>query len=450
MKLRSALLILALIPALGGAQSPTPLAPGQTLKLSLKQAVEIALAPEGNTRLRLAQEFTRQAQAQSVEARSALLPNFDASVSEQNITENLAAEGIGTISIPVPGFTFPTLIGPFSVFDARIGGTQTIFDFSAIRRYQSARVGLSAAEADRDDARDQTAAQVATLYMNAQAAQAHVEAAEANVALADADAKLAEDRKKAGTGIAIDVTRARVELADAEQRLLVAQNGLTQAHLQLLRAMDVSLETPLELTERLAYSPFEEVAAADAVSRGLKSRADYLAQIRREQSARLSYSAAKFQRLPSVTGFGNYGTTGLSMDNTIPTRTYGVSVKLPLFDGGRQDAQRAESASALRQQSIRTADLRQQVELDIRLSLDALHSAADQVKVAEEGLTQSEQEVEQAQRRYAAGFATSLETTDAETRLERARDNRIAALLAFSVARVNLAQAMGAIREVIK
>jgi outer membrane protein TolC len=441
--------LLVLLPVLAAAQNPAPPVPGQPLRIGLKQAVAIALAPEGSTRVRLAEEFTRQARAQSSEARAALLPNFDASLTEESVTQNLAVSGI-TQAISIPGLSFPRLIGPYDIFDARIAGSQTIFDFSALRHYQSARAGIRAAEADRDDARDQTATQVATLYMDAQAAVEHVEAAEADVALAEADAKLAGDRKKAGTGIAIDLTRALVELANARQRLLVAQNGLTQAHLQLLRAMGVSLDTTVELTETLAYSPFDEVAASSAVTLALKSRADYLAQLRREDSARLSYSAVKFQRLPSVSGFGNYGTTGLSIDNAVPTRTYGVSVKLPLFDGGRRDAQRAESASALRQQSIRTADLRQQVELEIRLALDALHSSADQVKAAEEGLTQSEQEVAQAQRRYSAGFATSLETTDAQTRLERARDNRIAALLAYNISRVNLAQAMGAIREVIR
>ena len=44
-------------------------------------------------------------------------------------------------------------------------------------------------------------------------------------------------------------------------------------------------------------------------------------------------------------------------------------------------------------------------------------------------------------RRYDAGVAGSLEVTDAQTRLERARDNQTAALFQYNVARVDLAQA---------
>jgi outer membrane protein TolC len=134
----------------------------------------------------------------------------------------------------------------------------------------------------------------------------------------------------------------------------------------------------------------------------------------------------------------------------LPTRTVGIQLRVPIFDGGRRDARRAESSSQLRQTQIQTRDLRQQLELEIRLAFDSLHSAEDELKVATEGLDQSEREVAQAQRRYSAGVANSLEPVDAETRLARARDNRISALLAYNIARINLAQAMGAIRQFIQ
>ena len=40
--------------------------------------------------------------------------------------------------------------------------------------------------------------------------------------------------------------------------------------------------------------------------------------------------------------------------------------------------------------------------------------------------------------------------TDAQTRLERARDNRIAALFNYNDARVDLYQATGTIRQILK
>ena len=435
------LLILATLAATAAAQTP--------LKLSLKQAVEMALSPEGSAKVQLAGEGVRQAQMRSAESRAALLPDLESYVAERNQTQNLAALGV-SFHIPIPGFSFPTIVGPFSTFDARVTAQQSVFDFSSIRRFQASRTGVHAAKADSDNARDQVSAQVASLYMMALAEQAHVEAAEANVELAAATAKLAEDRKQAGTGIPIEVTRFQVELANERQRLLVAQNDLRAARLQLLRAVGLKLDTDFELADKLGYQPAGEMALPDAVEKALAARPDWKAQKTREESARLSYSAVKFERLPSLTGFADYGTIGTSIDAASPTRTYGVQLRVPIFDGGRRDARRAESSSQFRQEEIQTRDLRQQLELEIRLAFDSLHSAEDQFKVATEGLDQSEHEVAQAQRRYSAGVANSLEPVDAETRLARARDNRISALLAYNIARINLAQAMGAIRQFIQ
>jgi len=439
--LKPALLILATLAATVAAQTP--------LKLSLKQAVDLALSPDGSAHVLLAGEDVRQAETRSAQSRAALLPDLESYVADRNQTVNLVAMGL-SFHIPIPGFVFPTLIGPFSTFDARVTATQSVFDLSSIRRFQASRTGIRAAQADSDSARDQVSTQVASLYMMALAQQAHVEAAEADVDLAAATTKLAEDRKQAGTGIPIEVTRSQVELANSRQRLLVAQNDLRAARLQLLRAVGLKLDTDFELADKLGYQPAGEVPLADAVEKALAARPDWKAQKTREQNARLSYSAVKYERLPSLAAFGDYGTIGTGMDAASPTRTYGIQLRVPIFDGGRRDAQRAESSSEVRQEQIRTRDLRQQLELDIRLALDSLHSAEDQFRVATEGLDQSEREVAQAQRRYSAGVANSLEPVDAETRLARARDNRISALLAYNIARINLAQAMGAIRQFIQ
>ena len=156
------------------------------------------------------------------------------------------------------------------------------------------------------------------------------------------------------------------------------------------------------------------------------------------------------ERLPTVAAFGDYGSSGTGFDNALPTRTVGISVRVPMFDGGRRDARRAESASQYRAEKVQTNDLKEQIELDVRLALDALRSAEEQVKVAREGLELAENELAQARRRYEAGVAIGLEVTDAQSRLERARDNQTAALYNYNVARIDLAQAMGAVRKSVE
>jgi outer membrane protein len=424
----------------------------KVMSLSLNRAVQLAISPEGNAQIQLSGEALKQAESRAIQARAALLPDVESSLTYQNMTSNLRAFGIGFNMPEIPGvpFYFPALAGPFKVLDARLTGSENIFDFSLIRRFQASRAGTAAARADLATSEERVAATVARAYLTAIRADADVETAHANVTLSQAVLGQAESQKKAGAGTGIEITRARVQLANDQQLLLVAENARRSAHLQLLRVIDLRLDTQLDLTDKLGYVPMDDITLKDAMAQAIASRPDLQAQQQREKSAKLSASATKLERLPSLSLFGNYGTIGPGNDNTLPTRTYGATLKVPIFDGGRRDARRAETASQYRAEQVRTNDLKEQIELDVRLALDAVHSAEEQVKVAIQGLSLSENELAQARRRYDAGVAYGLEVTDAQTRLERARDNQTQALYNYNVARIDLEEAMGKVRSAVQ
>ncbi|HTS27600.1 MAG TPA: TolC family protein [Bryobacteraceae bacterium] len=420
------------------------------LQLSLKRAVEISISPEGNPNIQLSGEALKQAQERSAEARAALLPDLEASFNDRSSTTNLGALGITSVALPIPGFHFPTFVGPYTTMDARVTGSQTVFDFSSIRRFQASKLGISAAKSDVSNTEDRVAADVARAYLAAVKSDTDVETAQANVTLSQAVLTQAENQKKAGTGTGIEITRAKVQLANDQQHLLVTQNARRAAHLRLLRTMGLRLDTEAELTDRLQYAPVDAMTIEQAKAQALESRPDYKAQQEREANARLSASATRMERLPSLQAFGDYGAIGTGMNSALPTRTYGVSLRVPVFDGGRRDARREESASQYRSERVRSNDLREQVELDVRLALDALKSADDEVKVAKDGLELADAELTQARRRYEAGVTNSIEVTDAQTRLERARDNQTAALYNYSLARIDLAQALGKVKSILQ
>jgi outer membrane protein len=345
------------------------------------------------------------------------------------------------------GVSFPSLVGPFSVFDARATANQSVFDFSSIRKYQSSKVTVEASKADAETTRNQVSDTVARSYLACLRADAKVETEQANVDLSDALLKLSNRQKTAGTGLAIEVTRAQVQLANDRQNLIVAQNDRRKAVLQLLRAIGLNLDGRIEFTDKLAYKPVDVGPMEAALDKARKERAELKAQAKREEIAKLNYGSVKAERLPSVSAFGNYGSIGPEIIGALPTHAVGITLKVPVFDGGRREARRAESLSQLRQEEIRSRDVKQQVELDVRLALDSIKSAASQVDTAREGLTLAENELAQARRRYEGGVANSIEVTDAQTRLDRARDNQIAALYNYNLARLDLATATGSIAE---
>ena len=464
--------LLLAVPLAGWAADPAP--ERGPLRLTLKRAVELAVSPEGNTYIQLSDENVRQAQSRTAEARSAFLPDIEAQAGEEVAMKSLAALGLDlatdqTLLGAENGLTgtfapvertllgdiikdIPRVVGPFDSVDVRVRATEDLVDFSSIRRYQASRAALRATKADRSNTEASVSTTVAKAYLTALRANADVEAAQASLALAEAVLKQSENQKTAGTSTGIEVTRAKVQLSNEKQHLLAAQNDRSKSYLQLLRAMGLDLGTELELTDKLSFEPVDPVTVEEARATALKTRPDVKAQQERESAASLNASSVKYERLPNLVAFADYGTTGTNGNivSLLPTRDYGFALRVPIFDGGRRDARRAEVASQFRQERVRTNDLHEQVELEIRTSLDNLHSADEQFKVAEEGLALSDSEFNQARRRFAAGVASNLEVTDAQTRLDRARDSRINALYGYNLARIDLGRAMGNVRRMIQ
>ena len=412
----------------------------------MKKAVEMALAPDGNTKLQLQREAQLATVARKNIVKGALLPNVDGAITETDFTRNLKAFGF---SIPIPGVKSPTLVGPLSNFDIRATISQSIFDFSAWKRLDAAKANMAVAEAEKEAASNQVADAVARAYLIALRNKSAVDTVNANLELAQKLMRLAENQKEAGTGTGVEVTRAKVQLANERQRLSVADLELEAAKLHLMRTIGMDLSASIELADTLTI-PTATANLEEAMASAKQYRPDWLAQKRREQAASLNFQAVRAERLPSLGAFADYGALGISPGGALATHTIGASLKVPIFDGGRRDFRRAESAISLRQEAIRTKDFAQQVELEVRLALGAVHASEGQVKVAEEGLALSGQELEQAERRYREGVSNSVELVDAQTRLARARDNRIFALYQNNVARIDLATAMGALHRILQ
>jgi len=419
----------------------------QTLQLSLARAVDIATSPEGSLKIALAEQSIVRAETQVLQAKSALLPTVDGTFQARNQTVNLRTFGF---NFNFPGFTFPNVVGPFTVVDTRPTARWTVLDFASLRRYRAVQANVDTSKADLEVTRTQVSDQVARAYLATLRADAALEAAQANVDLSNALVEQAQSLKDAGTGTGIEITRAQVQLANDNGRLIVVRNERNRAGLQLLRAMGLDLSMPVQLVDKLGYTPVNTAGVEAALQAARESRLELRAQKQRETVARMNTSAVEAERLPTVSTFGDYGGIGQPKLGLERTRTVGVTVSIPLFDGGRRNARRLETNSQLRAEQLRTRDLEQQVELEVRIALDSVRSADTQVTTAREGLALAQNEVEQAQRRYQAGVSIPLEVTDAQARLDRARDNQILALYSYNLARLDLAVATGHIQEFIQ
>jgi outer membrane protein TolC len=392
------------------------------------------------------QESIQQAQDRVAQAKAAFLPNVNASIEDRRQTTNLQAFGF-RFNIPIPGFSIPSVVGPFSVLDARASAEQSVLNLSDVRKYQASKATLAAVKFDNDAARSQVSDEVARGYLACLRTDADRDTARANVELSEALLALARRQLTAGTGTGIEVTRAEVQLANDRQRLIRADNDRARAILQLLKSMGLRMDSSIEFTDKLVFKPVDPASSEALLETARKARPELKTQQQREESARLSHSAVKSERLPSIGAFGDYGAIGSDVVSSRATYTLGVSLRVPVFDGFRREGRREESFSQYKQEQIRTRDVGQQIELQVRVALESLRSAFAEVDASREGLSLAENELAQARRRYEAGVGTSVEVTEAQTRLQRARDNQVIALYDYNVARLDLATATGTIGD---
>ncbi|MBM3759113.1 MAG: TolC family protein [Acidobacteria bacterium] len=417
------------------------------LPLSLPKAVELATAPTGNLRLQIVRSTIEQAEARRRMAFGAFLPNLEGSANASNQTRNLAAFGF-TSPTGLP-FAFPSFVGPFTVVDFRASATQSILDLSAIQRYQASKLQREVASAEARNAAELTIQHVARAYVLVLKAEATLDTAKANVHLANRLVQLAESQKRAGSGTGIEVTRSKVQLQNETQRQLVAENDLENATLDLKRVTGIDYAQPLQLTDRMNDGSATLPSLETSLESALSERPDLLAQQRRQDVSQMNLRSISSERFPTLAAAGDYGTIG-NGTNLVPTRSIGVGMRVPIFDGGRRDARKAEAGVVLRQERLRADDLKRQIELEVRNSLNSLKSAKAQIETARLGLELAENELAQAQRRTEAGVASSVELTDAQTRLARARDNNLAALYLFNLARIDVAAATGTMEQAVK
>jgi len=428
----SCLLALALFALPDGAEA------GESLNLSLSEATEMAL--QNNLQAILAAERIHQSRGERSISLAALLPNLSAAVSRQNYTSNLAALGIPIARMPgVSAFA-----GPNDRFDARLQLVQSVFDLASIWRYRVGGLGVSLAEDQDRLVRQQVIASVAVGYIELSEAEQGVQTAEANLELARRLLKLAESQREKGVATGLDVARAQTRLANQDVQLSQAQTLRDTARINFLRIVGASLSADLALSEALSFNPVRAPEPEVAVEQAKADRLELRIAERQVRLAEMHRKAASADRLPSVSFFADYGSSSTTIDeNSLPTRSVGVRVDIPVFNGGRTNGQVAVSASQERQAQKRLSDLRFEIERDVRLSLANLKTRENQVVAARQTVALAERELELSQDRFLNGVADNIEVVNAQTALENSRQVLVSSIARFNLARLNMAVALG-------
>jgi outer membrane protein TolC len=109
------------------------------------------------------------------------------------------------------------------------------------------------------------------------------------------------------------------------------------------------------------------------------------------------------------------------------------------------ESNRSDALAEIHRQELQAGEMRRQIELDVRRAYENLRLAARQIETTEQIVRLADDELAHAQRSYEAGLLPGIEIVEAQTRLARSRDDRVAALYRRGVAMVELVAGMGTV-----
>lgn len=412
------------------------------LELSLRDAVQRGL--RANLGIVSANIGVEQSQARVKEARSALLPNLSANLSENAAKVNLAAEGFSADAFGGGiGVAFPSVVGPFHYYDLHGALQQSLLDITALRNLKTQRKAAEATVLQARQAREEVVLAVAGVYLQLTADTALLDRQGAEVAYAEANYKQAAAQAEAGNKAPIEANRSLVELQTEKQRLRSQTGEVRKRQIQLARLIGLPLGTEIIPKDRLAPLTISPLPFKAALQVALSGRQDLKASEAQLASAEQARKAASAQRLPSISVSGTYGLQGTNPDrgNGVFQATAGINV--PIYEGGRISANVAESDAVVAQRRSELADQRASIEADLRNAYVDLQVANDQVGLADSNRKLATDTLRQSQDRFSVGVADSVEVVNSQQALATADHDYVTSLFAQRVASITLAHAMG-------
>lgn len=420
----------------------------ETLQLSLNDAIQRGI--QANLALTEARLQQQQSDAQRLQSLNDLLPSIKAEASTGAHQINLTTFGfnsslLGKIAPLFPGTDFSHFnpIVKVDVTQADAALNWTALDLASYTRYRSAKESLQAAYYNAQSSRGLVVLTVGNQYLQTVADQSQIDSAEALLRADKALLEQAQAEHEAGTAARLDELRARVQYQEQQQKVIAAQNAFEKDKILLKREIGVPVEQEIQLTEATPYADLEQMSIEDARRLAYQSRQDYQGIQRQVRAAQLARSAARFERLPTLTASGNYGVTGVTHGLYHGTFVALGELRIPLFKEaqlrGDADVAEAQQSDALN----RMADLKRQIDQQLRDSLLDLSSSRTLVQVSQQNVDLATRALSDANDRFTAGVDDNLAVVQAQATLSQAQSQLIADTLTYNQAKLGLARNLG-------
>lgn len=249
---------------------------------------------------------------------------------------------------------------------------------------------------------------------------------------------------RVGTVAKSDVLASQVQLANAQQALVTAQNNYDIAVSTLNNVIGLPTDTVLDIRDQLKYTKYD-LTQDDCVNYALENRADGAAARYAIKAAEANVETAKAGYQPTVNAVASKTISGDRefKKNQAESWAAGLKASWDVFDNGLTQASVNSANMALAKAKEKAAETDDQIRLDVRTYYLGLQAAEKNIQTTSVAVARAEEDYKIAQVRYSAGVGTNLDVMDANEKLTTARTNYYTALYNYNTSKAQLDKAMG-------
>lgn len=405
--------------------------------LDLDQTLSLAISK--NLDLLQAREKTEGARATEKKVKTELYPTFSTAYQYQRNDEKKYSSiaSLGVVQ-PLDQYAFSASV------------TQPVFaGFGLVTQHQIARLGISAAELNEQMVRMDIVYHAKNLYFSLLKAEKMAFIAQEAVDLITEFVKVADNFHQVGMTPLNDLLKAKVELANAQQDLIVAENNRELARARLNLLLRQPIDVKLNIKDITDFSPFTDTIAA-CIDAAENNRPEIMISDMDIKMAEKQIKLAKKDYFPQVSVEANYYKLGTEWDvdggegiSDASSWDIVAQAQWDFWTWGRTDHGVEEKKRELARARLAGTDLVEKIRLEVKQAWLKARESEKNIGAVQSAVEQAKEGFRISEELFKEQMATSTDVLDARTLLSRTMTNYFGALYDFKMAKAALERAMG-------
>lgn len=417
-----------------------------TLEECRKQAVEY------NRELKNADYQKKEAIANQKAARTAYLPNFEASANAMYLpnVDNLSIPGgflptaaseeaalsgefTGVSNIWSPGMSLE--LGDLSVLYGSVSVTQPIYAGGKIRfTNKQADAGVEIFKHNYDLKYSEIIEKTDQVYWNIASISANVKLAEKYIEMLTELEEQMTDMCNLGLTPASEKLKVTVKKNQAELNLMKAKNGLKISKMYLNQILGQDLNTDIQIVDSLNYD-MKMINISNGVQSALSNRDELAILGKKLEIANYDKKIAMADFLPKVgvsAGYSSYYVSNLVESPSLSPMIAG-QISIPIFHWGEGKHKQDAAKLKIMQAQTDLDNTNELISLEVQKVKVQIEEAYESIQIAKKNINEAEESLDETKASFKVGLNTITDVLNAQADWQAANSRMIETLAQYEI-----------------